>query len=145
MIEKWKEVVDKNQSLGALLTDLSKTLTVLAMTPWLTDCKITVVWHFLAIIKITNWLFDKSKITSKIGNFLQILGKDWTWHSSRIYLKTTFFNILISNLLLILDQTYLVNYASDKKPYTVNENVEEVIQTLEEITKLLLKWLKSNK
>ena len=33
MIEKWKEVVDKNQSLGALLTDLSKALTVLAMTP----------------------------------------------------------------------------------------------------------------
>ena len=45
----------------------------------------------------------------------------------------------------MLDQTYFVRYANDNAPYTVDENVEEVVQTLEQIAKPLLKWFKGNK
>ena len=48
-------------------------------------------------------------------------------------------------MLLILDHTYFASYADDNTPYTVNENTEEVIQALEQISKPLLKWFKDNK
>ena len=42
---------------------------------------------------------------------------------------------------LFLDHTYFASYKDDTTPYTVNENVEEVTQTLEPF----LKWFKDNK
>ena len=48
MIEKWKETVDKDQSFGALLTDLSRASDCLSH-----DLLIAKL-HFLSIIKITN-------------------------------------------------------------------------------------------
>ena len=55
------------------------------------------------------------------------------------------FNIFVCDYLLMLDQTYTESCADDNTPYTVKENAEEVIQTLEEIARHLLKWFKDNK
>ena len=54
-------------------------------------------------------------------------------------LGTLLFNIFICGMFLILDQTYFASYVDNNTPYTVNENAEEVIRTLKEITKPLLK------
>ena len=48
------------------------------------------------------------------------------------------FNIFVCDMFLILDHTYFVSCADDNTPYTVNENAEEVIQTLEQISKPFL-------
>ena len=45
----------------------------------------------------------------------------------------------------MLDHNYFASYADDNTPYTVNENAEEVIRTLEQISKPLLQWFKDNK
>ena len=45
----------------------------------------------------------------------------------------------------MLDQTNFASYADDNTPYTKKENAEEVIRTLEEVAKPLLKWFKDNK
>ena len=55
------------------------------------------------------------------------------------------FNIFICDMFLMLDHTYFASYADDSSPYTVNQNAEEVIRTLKEISKPLLKWFRGNK
>ena len=55
------------------------------------------------------------------------------------------FNIFICDMLLMLDHTYFASYADDNAPYTVNENTEEVIRSLEQISKPFLQWFKDNK
>ena len=45
----------------------------------------------------------------------------------------------------MLDHTYFASYGDDNTPYTVNENAEEVIRTLEQISKPVLQWFKDNK
>ena len=45
----------------------------------------------------------------------------------------------------MLQHTYFASYADDNTLYTVNENAIEVIRTLEQICKPLLKWFKDNK
>ena len=45
----------------------------------------------------------------------------------------------------MLEHTYFASYADDNTLYTVNENAIEVIRTLEQICKPLLKWFKDNK
>ena len=89
-------------------------------------------------------MFDKSKATSKsgnfLGNFLERFSEDIE-HGVPYgsILGTLLFNIFICGMFLILDQTYFASYVDNNTPYTVNENAEEVIRTLKEITKPLLK------
>ena len=45
----------------------------------------------------------------------------------------------------MLDHTYFASYTDDNTPYKANKNAEEVIQTLEQISKPLLQWFKDNK
>ena len=45
----------------------------------------------------------------------------------------------------MLDHTYSASYADDNTPCTVKENAEEVIRTLEQLSKPLLQWFKDNK
>ena len=55
------------------------------------------------------------------------------------------FNIFVCGVFLMLNHTYFASYADDNTPYTVNENAEELIRTLEQNFKLLLRWFKDNK
>ena len=58
MIEKWKEAVDKDQSFGALVTDLSKAFDCLLSHDLLT-AKLHCYGISLASLKLlANWLFD---------------------------------------------------------------------------------------
>ena len=45
----------------------------------------------------------------------------------------------------MLEHTYFASYADGNTPYIVNKNAEEVIRTLERISKPLLLWYKDNK
>ena len=56
-----------------------------------------------------------------------------------------FFNIFLCDTSLMLDHTYFASYGDDSKPYAVNENAEEVIRTLGQISKPLLQWFKDTK
>ena len=55
------------------------------------------------------------------------------------------FNIFICDTFLMPEQANFSSYADDITPYTIKENAEEVIRTLEEVGKPLLKWFQDNK
>ena len=138
-----EETVDKDQSLGALLTDLSKAF----------DC----ISHYLLIAKLHSYgssLASLKLLTGYLTNRKQRTKAENSYTSREdikqgvpqgSILATILFNIFICDMFLMLDHTYFASYADDKTPYTVNENAEEVIRTLEQISKPLLQWCKDNK
>ena len=48
-------------------------------------------------------------------------------------------------MFLILDNTYFTNYADDNTLYTINQNTDSVIKSLEELSITLLSSFKENK
>ena len=53
------------------------------------------------------------------------------------------FNIFMRDLSLILDKTYFAGYADDNTPYTMQKNANEIVKSLEEISKLVIEWFKA--
>ena len=138
-----EDTVDKDQSLGALLTDLSKAFDCISHD--LLIAKLHSYGSFLASLKLlTGYLTNRKQRT-----------KAETSYTSREDIKhgvpqgsilvTIFFNIFICDMFLMLDHTYFASYADDNTPYTINENVEEVIRNSEQISKPPLQWCKDNK
>ena len=54
------------------------------------------------------------------------------------------FNIFLADLLFILNNTEIANYADDTTPYAVSDNIDDLISSLERSSKDLLKWLDDN-
>ena len=143
MIEKWKEAVDKDQSFGALLTDLSKAFGCLSYD--LLIAKLHSYGISLASLKLlTDYLTNRKQRTKVETSY-----SSWEDITHRVpqesILEPLLFNIFVCDMFLILDHTYFASCADDNTPYTVNENAEEVIRTLEQISKPLLQWFKENK
>ena len=53
------------------------------------------------------------------------------------------FNIFMCDLSLILDKTYFAGYGDDNTPYTMQKNANEIVKSLEEISKLVIEWFKA--
>ena len=112
--EKWKEAVDQDQSLGALLTDLSKAFDCLA--------KLHSYGISLASLKLLTDYLTNRKQRAKVENFY------CSWEDIKhgvpqgSVLGSLLFNILVCDMFLMLDHTYFVSYTDDNIPYTVNEN-----------------------
>ena len=118
--EKWKEAVDQDQSLGALLTDLSKAFDCLSHD--LLIAKLHSYGISLASLKLLTDYLTNRKQRAKVENFY------CSWEGIKhgvpqgSVLGSLLFNILVCDMFLMLDHTYFVSYTDDNIPYTVNEN-----------------------
>ena len=143
MTEKSKEAVDKGQSFGALLTDLSKAFDCLSHD--LLIAKLHSYGIPLASLKLLNDYLTNRKQRTKVETSYS------SWEDIKhgvpqgSILGPLLFNIFFCDMFLILDHTYVASYANDSTRYTVNENAGEVIRTLEQISRPLLQWFKDNK
>ena len=54
------------------------------------------------------------------------------------------FNRFLADLFFILNNTEIANYADDTTPYTVSNNIDDLISSLERSSKDLLKWFDDN-
>ena len=54
------------------------------------------------------------------------------------------FDIFLADLFFTLNNTEIVNYADDTTPYTVSDNIDDLISSLEKSSKDLLKWFDDN-
>ena len=54
------------------------------------------------------------------------------------------FNIFLADLFFIVDDVEIACYRDNNTPYVSGKYIEEVIQTLEEATKVLFKWFADN-
>ena len=59
-------------------------------------------------------------------------------------LGLTVFNLFLCDLFMIMNGFDFVRQADDKTPYTMRNLMEEVIQELENASKILFKWFSDN-
>ena len=99
----------------------------------------------LASLKILTDYLTNRKQKTKVGTSYS------SWEAVKhcvpqgFILGPLLFNIFVCDMFLMLEHTYFASYADDNTPYTANENAEEVIRTLEQISKPLLQWVKDKK
>ena len=142
LIETWKKHIDNKESFRALLTDLSKAF----------DC----VNHELLIAKLHDYGIDNSSlrlIHSYLNNRQQRVRIDnefskWSDIKDGVpqgsILGPLFFNIHISDLLYIMRNWPVANYADDTTLYTGGKNTQDVITSLESCPLVLFKWFENN-
>ena len=54
------------------------------------------------------------------------------------------FNIYLIDLFFVIEDTDIASYADDNTPYIIDDTVEGVIKSLEEVSKKLFKWFDDN-
>ena len=142
MIETWKKALDNKKVAGAILTDLSKAF----------DC----LSHNLLIAKLEAYGFDKSALIF-VYDYLKsrkqrtkVNGSYSSW-KELLYgvpqgsiLGPLLFNIFINDVFFFLDKAKLANYADDNSTYTIEDNILNLLKSLETETSTVLNWFKIN-
>ena len=142
LIDLWKKSVDKKKEFGILLTDLSKAF----------DC----VNHTLLIAKLEAYGVEERSLKFLISYFTNRVQKvrinnTYSTLKNIIHgvpqgsvLGPLFFNIYICDLFFFVNDTYVANYADDTTLYIAEDTIPEVIEALENCSKVLFTWFQNN-
>ena len=142
MLETWKQALDKGNSAGALLSDISKAFDCLNHNLMIAKLH-AYGCDFNSLKLISSYLqnrFHRVKVNSTYSSWVNIISgvpQDST-------LGPLLFNIYLSDLFLLLEHTNIASYADDTTPYICNNNLDLVIAKLEEDSSLLIKWINNN-
>ena len=142
MLEKWKRSIDNGKSFGALLTDLSKAFDCLDHE--LLIAKLNAYGFHLSALKLIHDYLSNRKQRTKINSTYS------KWHEHLFgvpqgsILGPLLFNIYLIDLLFVIEDTDIASYADDNTTYIIDDTVEGVIKSLEEVSKKLFKWFDDN-
>ena len=142
MIEMWMKALDEKHVAGAILTDLTKAF----------DC----LSHDLLIEKFDAYGFKKSGlklIYDYLKNRMQRAKVNGSYSSWRKLLSgipqgsilgPLLFNIFINDMFFFLDKIKIAKFADDNTIYTVENDIMELLKTLEAKTFSVLNWFRLN-
>ena len=142
MLEKWKSAVDKKKLFGPLLTDLSKAFDCLSYD--LLTAKLNPYgFSMAALTQVRNYLSNRKQRTM-INTEKSSWGEILFGVPRGSILGPLLFNIFLSDLFLIMNNTELASYACDNTSYSVGNNIEELIVKQQNPSQTLFQWFNGN-
>ena len=138
LLEKWKRSVDKGKSFGTLLTDLSKTFDCLDYE--LLAAKLNAYGFNLPALRLIHDYLSNRKQRTKINDKYSSWSEILFGVPQGSILGPPFFNIFLADLFFIVKDIDIASYADDTTPVIVEDNVENLIASLEEASNTLFVW-----
>ena len=143
MLEKQRLAVENREAFGGLLTDLSKGFDCSSHDPLI--AKLHSYGLSLTSLRLLSDYLLNCKQQIKVKNVFSKQQNVKTGDPQGSIVGPLLFNIFVCDLVLILENTYLASYTDYSTPYTINQNTDFVIKSLEELSIPFLSWFKEKK
>ena len=142
LIEQWREYLDNNKLVGAVLMDLSKAF----------DC----LPHDLLVAKLAAYDFDRNtlklfhsylkdrKQVVKVKGFVGILKEIISGVPQGSILGPILFNIFINDLFYFVDGDNLHNFADDNTLSDQADSIGELVENLQHLCEVANDWMDHN-
>ena len=142
MLEEWKKALDKKDSAGAILTDLSKAFD--SLNHGLLIAKLSAYGFDDESLKFIHSYLKERKQRTKVGSYYSM------WNSIKLgvpqgsILGPLLFNIFLNDIFYFIRDVSIANYADDNTSYTTEKNITSLLETLEGETNILIDWFRIN-
>ena len=142
LLEKWKNSVDKGKVFGALLTDLSKAFDCLNHE--LFTAKLNAYGFTLSALPLIHDYLSNRKQRTKIDDTYS----SWSeilFGVPQVSILLHFFLIFSWRISFLCSKIDIASYADDRTPFIVENNIDNVIASLEQVSDALFNWFENNR
>ena len=124
MLEKWKSVVDKRKSFGALLTDLSKAVDCLPHE--FLFAKLHAYGFSIVVLRLIRSYLTNRKQRTKVNLLYSPWEEILLVVPQGSILGPLLLNIFLYDLFLMMNETDFASYVDDNMPYKTANTIGEV-------------------
>ena len=143
LLQKWKNSVHKGISFGALLTDLSNKFD--CHDHVLLTAKLKAYGFTLSTLRLIHKYFSNRKQRTKIYDNCSFWSAILFDIPQGSILGPLLFNIFLADLFFVIKDIDIGSYADESTPFIVENDIDSVIASLEQVSDALLNWFINNR